>query len=375
MRIGIDATALPPEPFGAGNYIIQLVRTLASLDTGDEWVVFAQKHAQDLISVPEDSHLEWKIIPDQDPARRLIWEQAAFPTMIQNSRIELLHSLHYTRPWHLPCASVVTFHDMTFFLYPQLHTLAKRLFFPRMIRFSARHADALIAVSEQTRRDAIRILHIPPEKITGIPLGIHLDFHPILDQTALDACREKYHLPQSFILFVGQVEPRKNLPVLFEAYHQLIQHSSPPPLVIAGRMGWGVEAILAPVKRLGLEDKVIFTGYVAGSDLPLVYNLAEFFVYPSRYEGFGFPPLEAMACGIPTITSAVSAMPDHVGQAAILVEPNNPQALSTAMFDLLAQPETRQRLAKAGPQQVARFSWMETARQTRALYQKVLSLQ
>ncbi|HSQ26905.1 MAG TPA: glycosyltransferase family 1 protein [Anaerolineales bacterium] len=373
MRIGIDATALPPEPVGAGNYIIHLVRALASLDSDDEWVIFAQEHARNLIGVPACDRLEWRLIPDQSPARRLAWEQARFPSIIQESRLELLHSPHYTRPVRLSCASVVTLHDMTFFLYPQLHTRIKRLFFPRMIRYSARHADALITISDHTRRDAIRILHIPEDKITSIPLGIHPDFHPIQDQHALDICREKYRLPQTFILYVGLVEPRKNLPVLFEAYQQLLQRCQPPPLVIAGRMGWGVEQVMQQVKQLGLQDKLIFPGYVDASDLPQVYNLAQVFVYPSRYEGFGFPPLEAMACGTPTITSAVSAMLDHVGQAAVLVEPDNPQALSAAIFGLLTQPEKCKRLALAGPQQAARFTWAETARQTRALYQKVLS--
>ncbi len=373
MRIGIDATALPPEPVGAGNYIIQLVRALSSLNSEDEWVIFAQKHARDLIDLPTSDRLDWRIIPDQSPAHRLVWEQISLPALVFKSQVELLHSPHYTRPIRLPCASVVTFHDMTFFLYPHLHTRVKRLFFPGMIRISARRADALIAVSEQTRLDAIRILHLSQEKITTIPLGIHPDFHPIQDQTTLQACREKYRLPQTFILYVGLVEPRKNLPVLLKAYHLLLQKQSPPPLVIAGRMGWGAQEVLQHVKQLGLQDKVIFTGYVDAADLPLVYNLAQLFVYPSRYEGFGFPPLEAMACGTPTITSAVSAMPDHVGQAAVLVQPDNPQALHTAMLDLLTQPDYRKRLSQAGPQQVAKFTWAETARQTRVLYQKVLA--
>ena len=373
MRIGIDATALPPEPVGAGNYIIHLVRALASLDCDDEWVIFAQNHARDLIGVPACDRLEWRLIPDQSPARRLAWEQARFPAIIQESRLELLHSPHYTRPVRLSCASVVTLHDMTFFLYPHLHTRIKRLFFPRMIRFSASHADALITISDHTRRDAIRILQVPEEKITSIPLGIHPDFHPIQDQHTLDICREKYRLPQTFILYVGLVEPRKKPACAVRGIPATAPALPASPAGDRRSDGLGVEQVMQQVKQLGLQDKLIFTGYVDASDLPQVYNLAQVFVYPSRYEGFGFPPLEAMACGTPTITSAVSAMLDHVGQAAVLVEPDNPQALSAAIFDLLTQPEKRQRLALAGPQQAARFSWTETARQTRALYQKVLS--
>jgi len=162
MRIGIDATALPPDPVGAGNYIIQLIRSLVSLDSGDEYVIFAQKHGQELINLPENGRVKWIISADKTPALRLVWEQVFLPLLACKAGIDLLHSLHYTRPALLSCASVVTFHDMTFFLYPEYHTRSKRFFFPRAIRYSASHANAIIAISESTRRDAIKILRISP---------------------------------------------------------------------------------------------------------------------------------------------------------------------------------------------------------------------
>jgi len=372
MRIGIDATALPPEPVGAGNYIIQLIRSLVALDSGDKWVVFAQKHGQELIQNFESSCVQWVITPEISPARRLIWEQSTLPSLARKSRVELLHSLHYTRPIALPCASVVTFHDMTFFLFPQHHTRTKRLFFPLAMRFSAQRANALIAISESTRRDAIKILHIPPENIQTIPLGISSAFRPIQDTQALNACREKYQLPEKFILNVGLVEPRKNLPLLLKAYHKLFELTGPPPLVIVGRFGWGVDEVHLQIKDLGIEKHVIFTGYVPAPELPLIYNLSEIFVYPSLYEGFGFPPLEAMACGTPTITSAVSAMQDQVGEGGMLVAPNDINALTQAMDLLLRDKQLQQTLAQKGRIQAGNFSWERTAEMTRQVYQKVL---
>ena len=196
MRIGIDTTALPPQPVGAGNYMIQLVRALAAPGMEYELVIFASKGGQKLIGVPEQPGIHWEVFPNQSPARRLLWEQAAFPKAVKRSGVDLLHSLHYTRPRSLPCASVVTFHDMTFFLYPQLHTRAKRLFFPGAMRASARLADALIADSESTRRDAIRLLNIPPKKSSQFPWESARTFTRFPIRRAWTACARNTNYPK-----------------------------------------------------------------------------------------------------------------------------------------------------------------------------------
>ena len=375
MRIGLDATALPPQPVGAGNYIIQLIRALHALGSGDQLVIFAQRHGQELIDLPPAAaNVEWLVLPDQSPGKRLVWEQTSFPGVVRQARVDLLHSLHYTRPRFLPCRSVVTFHDMTFFLFPHLHTRARRLFFPRAIRFSARAADALIAVSESTRQDAIRLLGISPEKIFPTPLGVTGDFRPITDPALLEGTRQKYRLPESFLLYVGLVEPRKNLPLLLRAYRRLLDSGSRcPPLVIAGRFGWMYEEMLLLIESLGLQERVRFLGYVSGQDLPIVYNLADVFVYPSIYEGFGLPPLEAMACATPVITSAVSSLPGHVGDAGILVPPGDEKALAAALDQVLSDPALRRKLSEKGPQQAAQFTWKRTAQLTLEVYHHVLA--
>jgi len=373
MRIGFDATALPPKPVGAGRYIVRLVRSLAGLHTEHELVVFVQDDRRLLIDSPSIENVRWVETPEISPARRLFWEQTALPRLARAADIDLLHSPHYTRPLNLPCASVVTFHDMTFFLYPELHTRAKRLFFPWMMRLSSRRADAIIADSESTRRDAMQILHIPADKIITVSLGIGDEFRRITDASLLEDCRRRYELPQDFFLYVGLVEPRKNLPLLLGAYARLVQVEDPPPLVVVGRMGWMVEDVFRQIESLQLQDRVKFTGYIPDPDLPLVYNLAQILLYPSRYEGFGFPPLEAMACGTPVITTAVSAMQDQVGEAGLLVPPQDEPALFDAMRRLMHDRLLRDDLSTRGQRQANNFTWDQTALKTLQVYQRVVT--
>ncbi len=372
MRIGIDASALPPKPVGAGNYIIELVRAIHTLESRHEFIIFAQQHGRELIGSPRRDGFEWICLPNHSPARRLIWEQTGFPTLLKEQRIDLLHSLHYTRPLRLACQSIVTFHDMTFFLFPHLHTRAKRIFFPLMIRLSARSADALIADSESTRQDAIQILGLPPKKITTVPLGVRPEFRPVHDEALKSTVRARYHLPEKFLLFVGLVEPRKNLPLLLKSYRRVAEQGNHLPLVVVGRKGWMYEQVTGMIASLGLTGAVHLTGYIPPEDLPIVYNLAEVFIYPSLYEGFGLPPLEALACGTPVITTAISSMPEHIGQAGLLIPPGDEDALTQAMIRLLNDREFKSRLSVLGPQQAAQFTWTRTARETMQVYENVL---
>ncbi len=371
MKIGIDITPLPPNPVGAGTYIIQLVRAICKLPIDHHLFLIAHPNGRKLIGDFDNPNVKWAMIPERSPAARLIWEQFGLPRLAKQMNLNLLHSLHYTLPYFLTCRSVVTFHDMTFFLFPDLHTRSKRLFFPLVIRMSAKRSDAVISVSENTRRDALRILNISPEKIIAIPNGIGGEFHQIQNQTLLETCRAKYKLPADFILFVGLIEPRKNLPMLIKSYAETQKQRIDVPLVIVGREGWHYEKVYQLIKDHGIENKVLFTGYISDQDLPLVYNLARVFVYPSSYEGFGFPPLEAMACGTPVISTAVSAMLETVGNAGILIPPQDGEALSRALVSLLHDQANQERLSQIGLQRAAQFTWERTARETIKVYEKV----
>ena len=377
MSIGFDATAVPKHPAGAGNYILQLARALVELETGShELVIFIQQHGMELLAaggtLPND--LEWVVLPDRRPGLRLAWEQIGLPWLVRKFRLDLLHSPHYTMPWLLPfmarkVKTVVTFHDMTFFLFPHLHTRVKRWFFPLAIRLSAARADRLIACSESTRQDAIRLLHLPGKKIASVYLGISPDFKPIKDQELLDSIREKYHLPKNFFLYVGTVEPRKNLPLLLQSYART---NSRWPLVIVGQKGWHYKEVFQMVDQLQLQDSVTFTGYVPAAELPVLYNLGSIFVYPSLYEGAGLPPLEALACGTPVITTAVSSMPEYTGEAAVLVPPGDLEALAQAMQELSQDPARLAEMVKNGPTQATGFTWKRTAQDTLAIYYESL---
>jgi glycosyltransferase involved in cell wall biosynthesis len=373
MRIGIDATPLPSQPVGAGTYIIELVRALAELNSDHQFVVFAHHSRLSLFGDCPNQLVQWISVKDKPPALRFAWEQIMLPGLANRLDLDILHSLHYTSPRKLGCASVVTFHDMTFFLYPQFHTLSKRWLFPIMIRSSARTSTAIAVVSETTRRDTIKILNVPPGKIHTTPNGISPAFRKITDSTQMDACRKKYNLPEKFILYLGTIEPRKNLPLLLRAYHQFVQENTSHPLVIAGKRGWMYDQVLETVKKLRLETSVYFTGYIAREDLPVIYNLAEVLVYPSIYEGFGLPPLEAMACGTPVIVTEISTNQEHVGEAGFYFPPEDEMALVQALRTLLNNPDLQADLSGRGRERARQFTWQNCARATLEMYQKVAS--
>jgi glycosyltransferase involved in cell wall biosynthesis len=372
MRIGVDATALPAQPVGAGYYILHLVRAFSQTDYGFEVIVFCHRQGLNLLGLAKSTHMKFIEVPDYTPAQRLLWEQTLFPACIRRAGVDLLHSLHYTKPLFSPTRSVVTFHDMTFFLYPGLHTRLKRLFFPAAIRASAKQADALIAVSESTRRDSIRILNISPEKITTTVLGVEPIFRPITDERLLQAIREKYKLPQRFLLYVGLVEPRKNLPLLIRAFKRLLDGGLEHSLVIVGRLGWGYEGVFRLIEECNLKDRVTFTGYIDRQELPFIYNSAEVFVYPTLYEGFGLPVLEAMACGTPVVTTDIASLPEIVGEAGLLTPVSDEVNLGKNIMNILENPELRQRLSMAGCERAAGFTWERTARETAQVYKRTL---
>lgn len=370
MRIGIDATSLPVEPAGAGTYIIQLVRALAGINTDHELFVFVHRsrlvHFQD----HQASRMHFVPVQDKSPALRLIWEQLALPGLANRYNLDLLHSLHYTRPTILSCLSIVTFHDMTFFMYPQLHTRSKRLLFPLFIRSSARRAKAIITVSETTRRDAIRILNIPEHKILAIPHGVSAEFFHITDHTVLEAGCKKYNLPEDFILFLGTIEPRKNLPSLLRAYHRLLESGCNYQLVLAGHEGWMMGELQDTIQKLKLGKFVHFTGYIPKDDLPVIYNSARIFVYPSLYEGFGLPPVEAMACGTPVVASDIPVNKDHVGDAGLLFPPDDEFQLFNHLDRLVKDRDLREDLSRKGIERSRAFRWQATAQSTLDLYQR-----
>jgi glycosyltransferase involved in cell wall biosynthesis len=264
--------------------------------------------------------------------------------------------------------TVVTVHDLVFLRYPERFRRSKRLYLQALTGWSVRRARRVIAVSESTADDIVQLLGLPRRRITVIPNGIdHAALRP-LPAAEVAAFRRAKGLPERVILYVGTLEPRKNLPALIRAY-AAIRAETGATLVLAGGKGWFYEEIFRTVRDLGLADVVRFPGYVPDAELPLWYNSAEVFVYPSLYEGFGLPALEALACAVPVIAANTSALPEVVGQAGLLIDPADDAALAAALRAVLTDPALAARLRAAGPPQAARFAWDAAARRTLAVYE------
>ncbi|HEX6288541.1 MAG TPA: glycosyltransferase family 1 protein [Herpetosiphonaceae bacterium] len=370
MRIGFDATAIPHNRTGAGNYIFNLVQALAQIDRSNDYAIFARPDHIGEFGIDQPNVQFWGVDLTSRPVR-LAWEQVGLPWNIRRLKLDLLHSPHYTMPIPRLCKSVVTFCDMTFYLLPEMHSPSKRMFFQRMMRWSARHADRLIAISESTQRDVIRLLNVRPERIVATPLAASPDYRPLPQTHVAPVCARYDLTPGQYIYYVGVLEPRKNIPALIEAYATIAAEFPHVPLVIAGKKGWMYDEIFKRVVELGLEQQIRFLGYIPDDDVIPLYNGARVFVYPSRYEGFGLPVLEAMQCGVPVITTNVSSMPEVADGAALLVPPGEIPALAAALREVLTDDELARDLARRGLARAAHFSWRRCAAETLEVYQSL----
>jgi glycosyltransferase involved in cell wall biosynthesis len=310
--------------------------------------------------------------PTRRPAVRILWEQGVLPFLLAAERAQVLHSLGYVQPLLCPARSVVTIHDLSYILYPANFNRANRLYLRAFSRLSARRADRLIAVSENTKRDTVRLLGVPAAKVEVVHHGIEPVFHRHTDRREVEDFRRRRGLPERMVLFLGTIEPRKNLDTLVRAFARLKHGGLPHKLVIVGAKGWQWESVFAAVEAAGLGQDVAFPGYVPYDEQPLWYNAAELFVYPSLYEGFGFPPLEAMACGTPVVSSLTSSLPEVVGDAGLLVAPRDEEALAEAMRRVLGDAGLRAELAERGLERARSFSWREAAQRTLAVYAKTI---
>jgi glycosyltransferase involved in cell wall biosynthesis len=314
-------------------------------------------------------HSPW--LPTERPWARVVWEQAFQPFMAAQERLDLLHGLAFVSPLLQPCSTIVTIHDESFALFPEFFRGANAAYLRLFTRLSCRRAARIIAVSENTRADVMRLYGVPGERVQVVPHGVDARFFP-RPASEVAEFKRAHSLPDHFILFVGTLEPRKNLVKLIEAFSNLQSRISNLKLILAGGKGWYYDQIFAAVERLDMQDEVIWAGYVPTDDLPLWYNSADVFAFPSRYEGFGMPLLEAMACGTPVVTSNASSLPEVAGDAALLVPPDDVGALADALARTLTDADLRQALHAKGLARAATFTWEETARRTAAVYRHAL---
>lgn len=372
MQIAIDATAMPARRAGAGVYTYYLTRALAeTLADGDMLLVFGRDRA--FADLACGAHVAVRCVALAGRVQRTLWEQSALPLVLHRAGVEVFHSPHHSLPllgfgWR----TVVTVHDVTFRLLPHRYTPARRLYMHVVTALAARRADAVIVPTRSVARDFLRLYGGPLGRVFVVPEAAPPAMRPIEDPARLNDARRRLRLPERFVLSVGTLEPGKNRATLLRALAWLGRWGLPHTLVIAGQRGWGDATPERLAAALGVSDRVYYLGYVPEADLPLLYNLAEAFVFPSWREGFGLPPLEAMACGTPVVASDRPAMPEVLGDAAIYVPPGDARAVAAALARVLSDATLRDELRRRGLEQAARYSWARTARETLAVYRWTL---
>lgn len=373
LRIGIDATAIPSNRVGAGVYTFNLVKYLSIIDKKNQYYIFGSPSTIDEWRIKQ-TNIKFLKVNNRYRPLRILWEHTMLPLLVKKFNLDILHSPHYTSPLIKTSHSVVTFHDMIFFIYPSLHTLFKRYYFKKMMLASLKHADAIIAVSESTKNDILKYCRVSPSKISVILEAADGIFKPSAYNSIEYICK-KYGLEsKKYILFTGLLEPRKNVPVLLKAFAGIRQKGHEIKLAIVGRQGWMYNEIFKTIKQLNLEQHIVFTGYVPETELPHLYSGAAVFVYPSLYEGFGLPVLEAMSCGTPVITSNISSMPEIVGNAALTINPHNHHELMQAIEKIIADSNLSISLKSRGLKRATEFSWEKTAIETLKVYHNVCNM-
>ena len=380
MRIAINTLSLSNTKAGMGNYIYHLVDNLAVIDKNNTYLIFISEankgffnaNQENLIFIKVGRFMANKFI-------RFLWEQFVLPVHIFRYEIDVLHSPGFVIPFFASCRRILTIADTTFITHAHSHTFFKQIYFGLLMPLSIKRADSVISISKNTKSDILSIVNVEPNKIIPIYLAADDIFKKSSKERARSVLRRKYShkgngalsesLRRPFLLFVGVIEPRKNIEGILHAFYELKdtllkRHR----LVIVGKKGWKCGSIFSLIESLGLRDRVIFTGYVPDEDLVNFYNAADILLYPSFYEGFGIPIVEAMSCGCPVITSDVSSMPELAGNAAMLVNPHNNHELVRAIASIFQDKSLRRKLISQGLVQSRRFSWKKCAEETLRVY-------
>lgn len=366
MKIGIDIRETGKNKAGKGYYAFHLTRALLKLDEKHEYTLYTD-HKNDHFNSFHNAQLRYI------NKKGVFWHKKTLSNIYKNNLDIFISPTSYIIPaLHNPkkLRVLMTVHDLIAFLYPKQHNKKAVLTEKLTLKRASRKAYKLLSVSENTKKDLIKQFNLRDRDIAIIPNAAS-DAFGIIEPEKCKSLSNKYNLPKTFIFSVGTLEPRKNYPALLEAYAKIKPYHSDVHLVIAGKKGWLSDSIFKTVDTLKLNDKVHFLGYVDERDLAILYNLAHLFVYPSLYEGFGIPPLEAMKCGCPVITSNTSSLPEVVGDAALCVNPHDPSAIADAIHNVLKNPTLLNSLIKKGLERHTRFSWDLSARKLLAIINEV----
>jgi len=369
MRIGLDGLPLTQLKTGVGTYTFELARALAAQAPHDEFELISPRpfdHAAPVDGAPENLSLIYS--KPNLLARR--WWSLGLPSYLRRTSTALFHGTNFEVPLRGKCPSVITIHDLSLLLHSSTHearaVLRASVRLPRM----ARNARLVITDSEQVRREVCEQLGIEPGKVKAIPLAPQASFVPAPAEVAAEA-RRRLGIDDEFVLYAGTIEPRKNLVTLLKAFEEVLRTTElRPQLIIAGKVGWKQNELLQNLEKSGFKDRIKLVGYVTEADLRALYSSCRAFVYPSIYEGFGLPPLEAMACGAPVIASAVPSVTNGVAR---VISAMDVQGLAGSIVELMSDANARESLSKAGRAHAAKFSWAQTAMLTREVYEEALT--
>jgi glycosyltransferase involved in cell wall biosynthesis len=352
---------------GVSNYVEALLTGLGAIDRHNRYTVYTTRGlGASALQLPPNFAVRPSILPTINPRVRVPWEQFIAPILLRAAGVDVYHGVLNVMPLLTNVPSVVTIHDLSPFFFPQTFRRVNRTYTRWAVRVAARRASMLLAVSEFTRSEIVRWLDVPPERVVVTHDAADARFAPPA-ANELAVFRRRHGLPERFILFLGTLEPRKNLPRLIEAYAQIAAEVD-APLLIGGARGWLYDEILARAEELQLGRRLQFIGYIPQEEQHLWYAAATVFAFPSLYEGFGMPPLEAMACGTPVVASNTSSLPEVVGDAGIMVSPYDTDGLAAALQRVLGDAELRAELRGRGLQRARQFTWDETARRTLDVY-------
>jgi len=374
MRIALNAHLLSAQRFGIWTYVFNLLKGLSDLDNTNDYSVFSNSVKIEFLKD------RFKVIKSplntSDPNIRVLWEHLIMPFMLNNGKIDIFHNPDHILPLlPIKAKKIITVHDLSFYKFPETFPFMKRTYKRGLTPRSIKLADKIIAVSNSTKNDMIDLFDVDEEKIRVVHVGVSQEFVKIDDPSALSCFRKGRGLPQRFVLFLGTIEKRKNLERLIDAFSMAVRKGGiPHKLVIAGKKGWLYKDLFKKIDDEGLRDKIVFISDMKQSELPLLYNLAELFIYPSIYEGFGLPVLESMACGTAVITSNVSSLPEVAGKAALLIDPYNIEEISSAMIKVLSDAALRGSMIEKGLVQAAQFSWKNCAKHTLEVYEGMLKV-
>ncbi len=364
MKIGIAARGLDEKSGGVKRYIFNLIRALLKIDRGNTYVIYYNK--RDFVGTFPNA---CEIVLDS--GNKLIWDFILLPAAIRRDKVDVVLFPKNVLPFFVPCKSVVVNHDYGYFIRElDEYKFFDQFYMKMMMPISARRADGIISISEHTKRDIIKFTGVKEDKIAVIHLAADENCKMIEEQAKLSEVRYKYGLDFPFIFHCGSLSPRKNIARLIKAFN-LIRDRIPHQLVFTAGKSWKDTQINELVAKLRLDSRIVKLGHIGDGDMPAIYNLADLYVYPSIYEGFGLPVLEAMACGCLVVTSNATSLPEVAGDAAIMVDPLNVEQLSQAMYAAITDEILRQKLIEKGFTQAGKFSWEKTAYKTLEVFKKV----